>query len=289
MKTSIQLLRTILIVLMVAGAHCLIAQGPWSLGKGHGYAQLLYNTVPTYTALFDGSNSTRASERELSETDIILYSEIGVTEKLSVGATVPLISVSSGAANQFNTSEPIFPAGDLTSLGNISLSGKYNLVNRKWNIAFISQIDLPTSSRTEDSGLSTGVNALSIQPKISFGKSSSASFIYGFFGYGIRNNEHHDFLNFGVEGGFHAGEKVSLILNISRLHNLDNGSSAVDSPSNISTGFYTSFQEYTGYILKIFIKDVYKGFGGFASLGGGGAANSVAASPALSLGVFYKW
>jgi len=289
MNISSQLLRTITIVLLIASAHCLMAQGPWSPGKGHGYAQLLYNTVPTYTALFNGSNSTRASERELSETDYILYSEVGLTEKLSFAATIPVISVSTGAPNQTLMTEPLLPADNLTSLGNISLTGKYNLTNKKWNVALISQVDLPTSSRTEDSGLSTGVDAWSIQPKISAGKSSETSFVYGFFGYGVRNNAHHDFLNFGVEAGFHAGKNLSLILNINRLHNLDNGDPSVDSAANVSTGFYTSFQEYTGYILKIFLKDLYKGFGGFASLGGGGAANSVAASPALSLGVFYKW
>ena len=266
-----------------------IAQGPWSQGKGHGYAQLLYNTVPSYTSLFGGENGSRQSERVLSETDIALYAEVGISDKLTLGTTVPIISVTSGDRNPRLSEVPLLPADNLTSLGNVSLLGKYTLLNKSWNVAVITQVDLPTSSRTIESGLSTGVDALTFQPKISAGKSTLNGFFYGFFGYGIRNNSHHDFLNFGVEAGLKAGEKVSLIININRLHNLDNGDPLVDSPENIITGFYTSFQEYTGYLLKLFVEDIYKGIGGFASLGGGGNADSVAASPALSLGVFYKW
>lgn len=287
LKYPIIIMIVTLIVVMVSSP--LVAQGPWSPGKGHGYAQLLYNTVPAYTTIFAGDQGNRALERQLTETDVILYSEFGISQKLTLGTTIPLISVSSGIANPQLESEPTLPAGDLTSLGNISLQGKYNLLNKTWNVSFITQLDLPTSSRTLESGLSTGVDAFTFQPKISAGKSSVNGFFYGFLGYGIRTNNHNDFVNFGVEAGFNAGEKFSLIINVNRWQNLDNGDPSVDSPQNIITGFYTSFQEYTGYLLKLFFKDIYKGFGGFASLGGGGGANSVASSPALSLGVFYKW
>ena len=266
-----------------------IAQGPWSQGKGHGYAQLLYNTVPSYTSLFGGENGSRQSERVLSETDIALYAEVGISDKLTLGTTVPIISVTSGDRNPRLPEIPLLPADNLTSLGNISLLGKYTLLNKSWNVAVITQVDLPTSSRTIESGLSTGVDAFTFQPKISAGKSTLNGFFYGFFGYGFRNNEHNDFLNYGIEGGKHLDDRLTVIINISRLENIENGNPSVDSEANLETGLYTSFQEYTGYLLKFFVKDIYKGFGAFASLGGGFNANSVAASPALSLGVFRKW
>jgi len=283
------LYRLIAILLTVSINTQLAAQGPWSPGKGHGYAQFLYNTVPSYTSLFDGSNGSRQSERFLSEIDLALYAEVGISDKLTLGATLPFISVASGDPNPFLSETPTLPADRLSALGNISLLGKYNLFNKSWNVALITQVDLPTSVRTLDSGLSTGVDALSIQPKVSFGRSTLNGFFYGFLGYGYRNNDHHDFLNFGIEAGLNASEKFTLILNLNRLHNLNNGDPAVDSQANIITGFYTSFQEYTGYLLKFFVKDIYNGFGAFASLGGGGGAVSVAASPALSLGIFHKW
>lgn len=286
-KSSLSLILVLFLFVITSTAS--FAQGPWAPGKGHGYAQLLYNTVPSYTTIFDGGGGSRQLERSLSETDIILFSEIGVTNRLTFGATLPFISVSSGSPNEQLTAEPLLPADNLFSLGNISLSGRYTLLDKTWKVALISQVDLPTSSRTLESGLSTGVDALTFQPKISAGKSSGNAFFYGFLGYGLRSNDHNDFLNFGVEAGFKVAEKVSFIINVNRLQNINNGDPTVDSDANIITGFYTSFQEYTGYIFKFFFEDIYKDYGAFASLGGGGGANSVAASPALSLGIFRKW
>ena len=166
--------------------------------------------------------------------------------------------------------------------------GKYTLIDQSLKVAIITQVDLPTSDREASTGLSTGVDATTIQPKVSVGGGLSKWFAYGFFGYGYRNNDHHDFLNFGVEGGLKASDNVTVILNINRWHNLDNGEDTSDSAANIETGLYTSFQEYNAVLLKAFVENLYQGLGAFLSVGGG-SGTSVAASPALSLGVFYKW
>jgi len=267
-------------------AHTLLAQDPWPKGKGKGYAQLAFNNIPTYSSVFDGAN-TRITERELSERILTAYAEIGITNRLSLGTNIPLSFLSSGASSD-TIIVPTFPEGNLSSLGNISLFGKYTVLDSKLKIAIISQVDLPTSTQDDLTGLATGVNATSIQPKLSFGGSKNNFFAYGYFGYGFRNNNYHDFLNFGIEGGLKVGDNVSVILNIFRLHNLNNGDSAVDSPASIETGFYTSFQEYNAFLFKIFAENLAGGLGGFVSLGGG-SGTSVAASPALTIGGFYKW
>ena len=289
MKIGNHSYKYLVIMFFIVGA--MYGQGPWAKGKGEGYAQLLFNIVPTYDELFDEDSpeGTIETERELSDITIQSYIEYGLSDKLTVGGTIPFVFVSAGDQVNENVT-PRFAEDNLGSLGNISFWGKYTLIDKKVKLAVISEFSLPTSTLNEASGLATGVDAFSFQPKLSIGSSNSKFYYFGFFGYGLRNNDFNDFLNFGVEGGFNSSENLSFILNISRLHNLGNGSSLVDSPAQISTGFYTSFQEYTSFSLKVFADKIYKDFGAFASLGGGGIrARSVAVSPALGIGVFYKW
>lgn len=267
------------------------AQGPWASGKGHGYSQLLFNVIPTYNEVFDKSNpeGIRQAQRELSDITIAPYVEFGVSERLTLGGSIPFIIVSTGEATDSNIT-PLYPEDNLASLGNISMFGKYTIIDKKWKLAVIADLGLRTSSRNEVSGLSTGVDAFTLQPKLSLGSSSGKFYYYGVFGYGSRNNGYHDFLSFGVEGGYKVTEKITLILGLNSLSSLDNGSDSVNSPANIETGFYTSDQEYNAFTIKVFAEKLYKNLGGFFSLGGGGVeANSVAASPAISLGMFYKW
>jgi hypothetical protein len=278
-------------LLLITFLVCVIqvsAQGPWAPGKGHGYTQLLFNLIPPYSQVYDGGSTTREVERELFDFTVAAYGEFGINDQLTVGANIPFILVNTGA-NTDPMTAPNLPSSNLASLGNVSVFGKYTLLDQSVKVAFIGQVDLPTSDRDSESGLSTGVDATTLQPKLSVGGGQNSWFAYGFFGYGYRTNDHHDFLNFGVEGGLKASEDFTVILNINRWHNLDNGDPGVDAPNIIETGFYTSFQEYNAFLLKIFAENLIgNGFGGFASVGGG-SGTSVAASPALSLGLFYKW
>lgn len=265
------------------------AQGPWAPGKGHGYTQLLFNLIPPYAQVYDGGSTTREVDRELFDFTISAYGEFGISPRLTVGATVPFILVSTGDVTDPMNTTPNLPSDNLAAPGNISLFGKYTIIDQTVKVALIGQADLPTSDRDAETGLSTGVDATTLHPKLSVGSGQKGWFAYGFFGYGYRTNDHHDFLNFGIEGGLKASEDFTVILNINRWHNLDNGDPSVDAPNIVETGFYTSFQEYNAFLLKIFAEDLFsKGFGGFASIGGG-SGTSVAASPAISLGLFYKW
>lgn len=263
------------------------AQGPWAAGRGHGYGQLLFNTIPTYNTLYIGNGNTRETERELSDITIATYLDYGITEKITLNANIPYIFVSSGDLVD-NSITPLTEEGSLSGLGNITIGGKYTIVQKKLVAAFHLQADLPTRSFDNATGLSTGVDALTVMPKLSFGTSTNNWFLYGYFGYGIRNNDYHHLLNFGVEGGVKVNENVSLILNINNIEQLENGLASVDTPTNLETGFYTSIQEFNAFLLKVYAEKIYRNFGGLVSLGGG-SGNSVAASPALSLGIFYKW
>lgn len=267
-------------------SHSIKAQGPWAQGIGHGYSQILFNIVPTYNEIYSGGGSTRTAERELTDITLALYSEVGITRKITLGANIPWVIVSSGEASEGTV--PSLPEGSLSNSGNISVFGKYTLLDQVIKVALISQVDLPTAKQDPITGLSTGLDATTWQPKISVGGGISDWFAYGFFGYGYRTNDHHDFLNFGVEAGLSTQNKITIIVNVNRWHNLDNGDDTVDSTANVETGLYTSFQEYNAVLLKLFAEDLFQGFGAFGSVGGG-SGTSVAASPALSLGVFYKW
>jgi len=62
----------------------LAAQSPWAQGKGKGYSQILFNTIPTYAGIFSGDDGIRQSERFISETIIASFTEIGVTDNLNI-------------------------------------------------------------------------------------------------------------------------------------------------------------------------------------------------------------
>ena len=275
-------------IILSAFAITATAQSPWAQRKGKGYSQILFNTIPTYAGIFSGDDGIRQSERFISETIIASFTEIGVTDNLTFSATVPLIFASTGDPSSVDIT-PSLPADRLSSLGNISLSTKYTFGSGSWKFALNPRVDFPTSSRDDVSGLSTGVGALTIQPAASAGRSGDDWFYYGFFGYGFRSDDHNDFLNYGIEAGKALNDKVTFIINVSRLESINNGDRSVDSAANIETGLFTSFQEFTGYVIKFFVDDIYKDFGVFGSIGGGFNADSIAASPALSLGIFRKW
>jgi len=249
---------------------------------------ILYRRIQVYLMVREVLVKQKERFRKISEIILSSYAELGITDNLTLGVSIPFNISSTGAATS-TTETPTFPAGNLSSLGNISLFGKYTIGNGGLKLAFIPQVDLPTSTRNDVTGLSSGVDAFTFRPAISIGKSGTQAFYYGYFGYGLRTNEHNDFLTFGVEGGLKLSEKFTFIVNVNRLQNIDNGNPLVDSPANIETGLYTSFQQYTAFLIKFFVDDVFNDFGAFFSLGGGSNANSVASSPALSFGVFRKW
>jgi len=60
------------------------AQDPWPSGKGKGYAQLLYTTIPTYSDLFTGNGTTTTTERELSDKTISAFANYGISDKLTI-------------------------------------------------------------------------------------------------------------------------------------------------------------------------------------------------------------
>lgn len=280
-------MKYLLLLVSILVQTSVFAQGPWATGKNHGYSQILFNTIPTYNTLYIGNGNTRETERELSDITLAAYLDYGISDKLTFNANIPYIFLSSGDLVDMSIT-PITEEGSLSGLGNITIGGKYTILQKKIVAAIHLQADLPSRSFDNSTGLSTGVDATTIMPKFSLGSSDNNWFIYGYFGYGIRNNDYHHIINYGIEGGIRAAENVSIILNINNINRLDNGLSTVDTPTNLETGFYTSIQEYNAFLLKIYAEKIYGNFGGLLSMGGG-TGNSVAVSPALSLGIFYKW
>ena len=178
------ILNTVIIVFL--NFQTSFAQGPWVQPKGSGYSHIVFNTIPTYSTVYNGS-STRQTERQMSEMVIAGYLEFGLLDRITVGGHLPLVSVGSGDPSTENTT-PVYPAGNLTSLGNVSIFGKYALIDKNLKVSFITQLDFPTSTRDDITGLSTGVGAFSFQPKISIGGGTSKWHYFGYFGYGLRNN-----------------------------------------------------------------------------------------------------
>ena len=68
------ILHTLSAFIVLFSFQSLFAQGPWTQPKGGGYSQVVFNTIPTYSSIFNGTGgSTRQSERLLSEMVISGY------------------------------------------------------------------------------------------------------------------------------------------------------------------------------------------------------------------------
>lgn len=119
---------------------------------------------PILRFMMGAARTTREVDRELFDFTVAAYGEFGITSKLTLRATIPFILVSTGGRTDPLNSTPNLTSSNLAALGNVSVFGKYTLIDQSVNVALIGQLDLPTSDRDPESGLSTGVMQLPFSP-----------------------------------------------------------------------------------------------------------------------------
>lgn len=267
------------------------AQSPWVRDKGAGYVQLGYSSISNYGSIYDKSatNGIRTTERVISDRTLSVYGEYGITPKFTVLSSIPAKFLNSG---ELRTPDPLISpiteSGNLTGLGNVSLGGRYALIQKNWVLSGQLNVSGNSGSYDNQTGLRTALPAWSIEPMISAGKGGSNYYYFGYAGVGLRTNDHSHFGHLGGEVGLDFNKRVWLILFVDAVFSFRNGTIAA-SPANLQTGLYLNDQEYIAFGPKVIVEAIPEKLGFTFSIGGGVSNNLVPAQAATSLGLYYKW
>lgn len=268
------------------------AQSAWTKQKDEGYFQLQYNTIPTYDEVFQESgDKSLLPLREQTQMSFNFYGEYGITDKTTLIGHIPLKMMKSGELNKNIPWEvidvPELPSSEtIVGLGNIELGIRQQLYSKSIVVSAQLNMELNTSSFSEESGLRTGYDAYSFIPTLNIGKGWNKSYIQGFTGAALRTNDYFQSFKIGVEYGYKVHKNLWAIGFIDGLITIDEGS--LNDPFYDSFSYmYVNDQEYMAYGLKLnYSKNDTFGFNfGF---GGAFSAKRVAKMASLALGVYRK-
>jgi len=161
---------------------------------------------------------------------------------------------------------PTLNSGSLNALGNIELGLRQRIYNGLFTASAQVKTQLNTSEYEEIVGLRSDLDAFSIIPTISIGKTIDVGYIQLFGGYAWHSNDYSHHIKWGGEFGLSVLDKHWVILYLDIYDSTDNGS-RIDDPNNQLTGLFLNNQEYGGIGLKVIIGlpkefNLNLGFGG---------------------------
>jgi hypothetical protein len=267
------------------------AQGPWAAGRGHGFAQLSFNTI-NYNNVYDRDGKVQKVFRNNSDNTIQLFAEAGISKNLTAKLVLPF-TIASYSKNLLSPGSGPEKAS-LAGLGNITAGIKYTRQFRHWLIAPSLDISLPASAPNSAKGLRNGYENVTVLPQVSAGISGKKWYAYTKLGYGITTNGYNDFAGINAEGGYKLlpGLWVSLVadLRITTAARGDFGEKEKSLYPNYGyTNFYVDDQEYFGIGIKAAYQFNKSKFGLSTALYGAAGGRNVAAAPSINGGVFYKF
>lgn len=285
--------RIYLIWLIVIAFQTGYSQSPWVAKKNGYYFQFSYNTIPEYTSLFNRQDESIETSRNIIDNTLQLYGEYGVSDKVTLVASIPYKILKSGDLNPNyqipNTDIP--SATSVNAFGNIQLSVKYKLLDKKWVAAGQFMIELPAeTSKGKESGLLPGYDAFSFAPIMSIGRGWNKFYTYYWLSAIFRTNNYSEYLNSGLEGGWKPFKGFWLIAYSELLYSFKNGSKALPPPEK-QFGLYSNDLEYFSYGLKAIYDFNIKNdnrLGFFVHAAGSFSGFAVAHSPLLTVGVYLK-
>ncbi len=221
------------------------AGGPWTQKKNKGFIQF-QGILPAYQykSLLMGNliNDKQHTNRKVFNSDYILYSEFGITDKIDIIANLPFKYVSTGDITKEAEPLNILPKGELFGLSNPELSLKYGILDRKVKIAASINYSFNPISKKLEQGLATGYDANSIGITAHVGRSTEKQ--YGFLEVGIHkySNDFSDVVKIRIEHGWQIKERITVGLTMDARHSLENGSYFNENLAQ--TGLYPNDQSF---------------------------------------------
>lgn len=280
--------RTLFVGLLAIAPLSLSAQSPWARSKAGFYAQLGFQTIPTYGTLFGKDGDDIEMVRLVSESTLQFYGEYGISDRTTVVASLPFRFNKRGADNPNQMlSFAVEDTGSISGLGNASIAVRHQiLTGGPVALAGTLRVDLPAGAGQPNAGLRTGFEALTIQPTLSVGMGFGKFYWFAYGGYAVRTNDYSHYVNGGAEAGAAVGPVwISAFTDL--VVSTENGSRKV-TPFDGLTGLYDNNQGWLSMGLKANWQ-VNRFFGVSASATGAAWAQYVPKKPALSAAVFFKW
>lgn len=266
----------------------LTAQSPWARNKAGFYAQAGFNFIPAYGTLFGQDGSDVVLDHKVSERQIQLYGEYGLTKKTTAILSLPYVFNERGASNpdspyQFAQED----TGSISGLGNTTLALRHQFLSGRVALAGTLRVGLPAGAHYQPrTDLRTGYPAVTVLPMVCVGMGfrKAYGFLYG--GYGYRNKQYSHFLDFGAEAGFHVGP--FWLSGFSELvYSLENGERLRPSVDAL-TGLYINDQAWWSIGAKA-TWEVSRFWGVTISGAGAAWAQNVPKSPGIGAAVYFKW
>ena len=263
------------------------AQSPWIKKKGKGYTQISYNVINEYNSLFVSSGKSYTLSRSLTDRTIQFYGEYGMGNDWQLSTILPYKLLATGDIVPNPTIKSSASKGNYSALGNIEVAIKKNFIDRKFLFSGQLKAELPTSSLDEDTGLRSGLDAVSITPSLTIGRGWKKMYGYLSVGSAIRSNNYSGNLSISGEFGTQPIHKLWIILALDVVSSFENATPKIDVVQK-QTGLFLNNQEYFAYGLKA-IYQITNEWGINAGFYGASSGNLVAKSPSLNFGIYYQW
>lgn len=272
------------LVLVATAAH---AGSPWSQSPGAGYAQAAFYWIPAYDELF-GADDVFVTSREITDMTLEAYVEHGVFDGWTVIGALPFKLLDAGSAVDEATLPVLPDEGSVSTLGAVRLGVKRQLTGGAWASAAHLDVELPTGSLDDATGLRSGIDGTAWIPSVSVGQGRARGYWFAHAGVAIRDDGYSDQFRGGFEYGRRAfGDRWLFVGGIEIVDSFRNGERAVE-PTNAATGLYVDRQEVVAPVLKA-IYETDAGWGVSGTMQGGFDGYLIARSPFLGVAVFTKY
>lgn len=271
----------------------------WSRLQGHGYVQAGYSII-TYNALYAGEIDNLDQiplPREVMDQTIPVYGEYGVTDKLTLSLELPVKWVKTGDPNQefFDAMQDsslgliaLPDKGELLGLGNIRLSGIYNIWKKDyWSATAKLRIEANTGAYDDKSGLRTGFDAWTFSPFLAIGHGRSLWFAAAETGINFRTNNYSTQSYTTAYGGINFLKNIFLFMGGLELQRNIGGDGTHDDGNSVFTGLYIDNIEFLAWYFKLSAKP-WKDFRIWLATGRG-FGNLVAKAPSFSVTLSKEW
>jgi hypothetical protein len=263
----------------------LIAGGPWTVEKNHGYYQLT-GTYIGYDQRYINGNNYLPLLHDVTDITLQGYAEYGVSNSFNLLANIPFKFQNIQPQSSIDSLNTPYYDGSLSGFGNISIAGKYQFLQKKIIGAAQLRFDIETYSQDPSTGLRTGYPSYGISPTISFGSGGNKWFAYGETGVTLRSENYCNQFNLKAEGGYKVSKTYFiLVVDVAVLLNAPHEYFLPD-PFTY-TALYNDQQGYTAFGLKI-NQELSKNFMINAAVYGAVSGSAVAAAPSLNLGIAFK-
>ncbi len=233
--------------------------GPWPRKLGSGFVQLGFSTIG-YNKIYDDGGEKAPVFADVRDNVLQLFGEVGVTDLLTVGASVPFkfLSVSPSQVPLAPTPAKLTTSG----IGDIDIRARYNLLNEEGYVVSAGMLlGIPSGDSKKTSGLILGDGEFNVAPGLLLGRSfypipayASVDFAYDFRGSAFSN----EFL-YNIEFGY--GLLESKLYFILLLSGKESTSSVPSKAAASAYGLSTNNQEFTAIIPKA----LYKFSGGWGA------------------------